>query len=218
MNKTQRLRLAALSALAVATRTAAEQAELTTLSALASAHPDASKDSDDTAPAAAAPIAAAPITLGSLLSASMTALRGRNGPAVDLVAARVQIGTLTTERDTARADLATATTQLSTATAQLGTATAALDTLCGFLGFKGSELAGKQPGDIIGLVSAKVSLLAGEQIGALGFPAAAIPASAGAGANSGATPAELLAQFNALTDPKARGEFYAKHSAQMFTK
>lgn len=206
MKKTQRLRLAALSALAAATRTAAEQAEFTTLSALASAHPDASKDSDDTAPAAAAPVAAAPITLGSLLSASMTALRGRNGPAVDLVAARDTIGTLTTERDTARADLATANSQLSTLNSQLSASTAAVDTLCGFLGFKASELAGKQPGAIIGLVSAKVSLLAGEQIGALGFPAAAIPASAGSEAGDPAAAKELTyAAFSALTpDQKMR--------------
>ena len=224
MKKSQRLRLLELTGKPEASRTAAEQTELGSLTTLASQHPDASKDSDDAAPPAGAPSPAAganapPATLGTLMAASLQALRGRNGPAVDLVTARTQLATLTTERDTALAQVSGLNSQLSALNSQLSGANAALDALCGFLGFKASEFAGKKPGDIVGIVSAKVSLLAGEQLGALGFPASSIPASSGGGGGDApATLAELQAEYAGIKDPVAAGKFYAAKIAPLFNK
>lgn len=195
MKKSERLRLTALLAKG-GNLTADESAELARLQALASQHPDPSKDVDDTssasgggnaapgatAPAGAAPAgdqpasppaapaggAASPTTVGTVIASAFQSLRSRGAVAADLVTARQQIGTLTAERDQARTELAAAQQQVSALIAQLSV-------VAGFFGMKPTDLAGKTDDQLRAAFSQAISAAALEQVAGLGFPAGNLP-------------------------------------------
>jgi hypothetical protein len=205
MKKSQRLRLSALAAIAEATRTAAEQAEFTTLTALASQHPDASKDSDDTAPAAPAPAAAAPAPAPAPAAAAPT-LRGF----IASIKAGATAGTeLLTARATITAHLATIAThvatiaqrdtQLSALNTQLAATAAQRDTFAAFIGITAAELGTKTPGEITALITAKISAQAVEVVAATGVPVGTLPAQTGSTGSLAEEKTLTLAEFRALS-------------------
>lgn len=118
----------------------------------------------------------------------------------ELAEANKKIEATEKERDTARTELATARTELATANTELGTVKPQLVTAK----TKIAELE---------KAAKTVSQTATEIAAAQGIPAAQLPAT---GASAALTDAQLLEQFNAIKDPKERGEFYAKHFAPKF--
>ncbi len=220
MTKAQRARLAALHALA--TRTAAESAELVSLAALASAHPDASKDTD--APAASAPAAGTdPSTLNPQLSTAGTpavaaglagilqtafaSVRSRVAVSADLTTARTHVATVTAECDTARTELAAARSQLATVSAQFGA-------VATFFGLKPEQLAGLDAAAATALFSRKVADTATDQVAALGFNVTAVPPPApGHGGSAADTLEEVQAEMAGCKDPVALGKLAVKANA-----
>jgi hypothetical protein len=225
MTKAQRARLAALHALA--TRTAAEDAELVSLKTLATAHPDTSKDTD--APAAAAPAAAspaapanspasgespaglaqppAPAGLAGILQTAFASVRSRVAVSADLTTARAHVATVTAERDTARTDLAAARSQLSALSSQLSA-------MAGFFGLKPEQLAGLDAAAATALVSRRIADTATEQVAALGFNVTAVPPTApGNGGSAADTLEEVQSEMAGCKDPVALGKLAAKANA-----
>lgn len=207
MKKYQRLRLSALAAIAEATRTAAEQAEFTTLTALASQHPDASKDSDDTAPAAPAPAAAAPApaiigatgTAAPTLRGFIASIKAGATTGTELIAARAAL----TERDaTITAHVATIAqrdTQLTALNTQLAATAAQRDTFAAFIGITAAELGTKTPGEITALITAKISAQAVEVVAGTGVPVGTLPAQTGSTGSLAEEKTLTLAEFRSLS-------------------
>lgn len=116
--------------------------------------------------------------------------------------------TASAERDEARASLSDATTALQEATqtlaatqADLTVARAEIETL-------------KKNATTTEERAARLLASAGHE----GFLAITPGTDAGGGGKSGtADAADLRAEYASITDPKARGEFYAKHRDQMLT-
>lgn len=171
---------AAAPAAAPAASTAAPAA------APASAAPAAAASAASAAPGAAAPAGA---TVGTVIATAFQSLRNRGAVAQDLVTARQQISSLTTERDQARTDLAAAQQQVTTLTAQLAVVAA-------FFGMKATDLAGKSEDEVRGAFSAAISAAALEQVAGLGFPAANLPAPSDSAKAD--TVAEQMAQYKSL--------------------
>ncbi len=193
MKKSQRLRLAAL--LGQASLTQAEAAELAQLNALASQHPDAARDTDDTAPAAAAPVvapaaapaAAAPVTtpaaapaatpFAGLLATIGAGFRSRAGLSTELTTARASIVALTRERDEARAALAPEQTARAGLTAQLAA-------VCAFFGVKPESLAGQTADQLRATFETAIQTAANAQLASMGVSAVTLPAPTAAGGES----------------------------------
>ena len=112
----------------------------------------------------------------------------------DLKDSRATATTLTTERDTARTEVATANKALETRTSELTTAKARV-----------AELEKSQQ---------SVSQKAAEITAAQGIPVAQVPATPDPGANGG----DLFAQRAAIKDPTALAEFDAKHGKALFAQ
>lgn len=221
MKKSQRARLAELTNKAEADRSAVEKAEFGFLSALATAHPDASKDIDDTSPAAAAnatppPTAAASPAAGANApppaAATPPAASGSNPPATfrgfiqslrtgaqtgaELVTARQSVTTLTTERDQARQQVATLTAQVNAFAA--------------FFGITAAELAGKPAADVTALIQQKISDQALEQVAAIGVPVNQLPKQTNAENGGADTLEEIQAALKTEKDPLKAGQLAAK--------
>jgi hypothetical protein len=210
MSKAQRLRLTELKG--KANLTADESAELHTLTALASQHPDSTQDTDE-APAAAA---AAPSDFRAILAGIGASFRSKGAVAADLSAARESITALTAERDTARgqvtaltAERDTACTDAASARAEATATAATLATLCKFLGLDAAGFKGKDSKAVQKILEDHVSAAATEKLGEMGFPAAKLPP-----ANSGDQALESLADIQALmaktTDPVELGKLAAR--------
>ncbi|MDR1284520.1 MAG: hypothetical protein LBK99_27470 [Opitutaceae bacterium] len=230
MKKKQRQRLAALLAKPADSLTTAEQAELSTLTLLAARHPDASQDTDDTPAPAAAPAATAPVVIAepppsggdpattaarpgirAQVAAAIAAVRGGQAPAAAAAAAVAQNQTLTAENTRLTGALATATTTLATAQTRLTAITQ-------YLGITPDELAACQDtAAITTLVATRTKANIADELAALGFPAANLPATTpGDAANatvatgSASEIEELRTQLANTKDPKKKGELAAK--------
>lgn len=236
MKKSQRARLAELTAKAEADRTAIEKAEFAFLSQLATAHPDAAKDVDDTSSAAAgnaaspataaaspaaganapppAPaVAAAQPPAGPTLRGFIQSLRGGAAVGADLVAARqtiaerdATIATLTTERDQARNDVAAAQATIASLNSQLATFSA-------FFGLAAADLAGKKPAEVNALIQQKISAEAIERLAGAGAPAAGLPAPSSSPSASGDALEDIQAQMKTEKDPEKLGQLAKRANA-----
>lgn len=177
MKKSQRARLAELTAKAATARTDAEQAEFAALSALAVGHPDAAKDTDDTTPAAAAatPAPAAAANQPGTLRGFLQSLRTGAQTGAELVAAREQVATVTAERDTARAETTAARGETTAVRAEVAVLAGQVAAFAAFFGFEATALAGKKTEEVAALIRQKISTEAADQIAALGLPAAKLP-------------------------------------------
>lgn len=212
MKKSQRARLAELTAKAEASRSVEEKAEFVTLTALAVANPDATKDTDEAPAVAAAPAATAAAPVTPTLKGFIASLKGNAAVGTELVAARATINTLTGERDSARNDLTTVRASLASAEAQLGVFGA-------FFGITLADLAKNGPDTkALGtLITQKISDQALEQVAAIGFPAADLPKPPkGDGNGAGETFAEKLEALAAMPAGPAKDEFYAKQIVPAF--
>lgn len=209
MKKSQRLRLSALAAIAEATRTAAEQAEFTTLTALAAQHPDASKDSDDTASAAPAPAAAAPAPAPAPAAAAPAAAPTLRGLIASIKAGATAGTELLAARATITAHLATIAThvatiaqrdsQVSALNSQLAATTAQRDTFAAFIGITAAELGAKTPAEITALITAKISAQAVEVVAGTGVPVGTLPPQTQGDASLADEKTLTLAEFRALS-------------------
>lgn len=212
MKKSQRARLAELNAKAEADRSAAEKTEHAALTQLATLHPDASKDIDDANPAAAAnaapasTVAASPAAGANAPPAPAGTLRGfiqslRSGAQTgsELVTARQQIATLTTERDQARQSATVLVAQVNAFAA--------------FFGFSATDLAGKSGADVTALIDRRISEQAAEQVAALGVPPGKLPGKTGSDTGSGESLEELQAAMATERDPVKLGQLAAKANA-----
>ncbi|MDF3056794.1 MAG: hypothetical protein K0R17_1009 [Rariglobus sp.] len=234
MKKSKRLRFYALiQKQSKGELTAAEQTELNELSKLASQHPNAATDEDDTGEGddkkkkdgdgkdddgekkndddkkdddKDKSKAKTKTTLAAVIGAAFASAKAGTGTAVSLAEANKNLATVTGERDQARTDLATAQSGLKTANEQLSLIT-------GYLGLDAKAFAGKDAEAVTGLIGTAVNGLVTEQLGTLGFPAAELPPSTGS--DKADSKEDLHRQFNAITDPNKRAAFYAKHSAQL---
>lgn len=192
MHKSQRARLAVLTA--QATRSDAEAAEFVTLTALAAQHTDPSKDTDE--PAAVTK----PTTLSGLLTAGLSTLRSKAAVGGDLAAARAQVTTVTAERDQARTDLSAAQTQVSGFKSQVSALESQLGSLASFFGLDIAALAGKSGAEVSALITSKVNALVTDQVSAIGFPKGELPAPKAPDAKPDLSKGGLLtfAEFSAL--------------------
>lgn len=195
MKKSQRLRLAALTA--QATRTEAEATELAQLQALAATHTDPAADLAD-APAAPAPAATVIAPDRSTLRGFVASLVSGAQTGTALVTAQRDLATRTTERDTARASVATLTEQV--------TAFAA------FFGLTPTELAGKKSADVTALITQKISDHAVDLVAGTGVPLGKVPAASEAG-DTGSTLAEIQAELATCKDPVRAGVLAAQAKA-----
>jgi hypothetical protein len=206
MKKSQRSRLAALRAKSQADLSEDEKKELQTLEALAAQYPDETKDEDDTA------TAAAPTGLRAAVAKALHGLRNPNNVAADLVAARAQVATITTERDTARADVTARDTTIAAHVASISALTAQVATFAAFFGLKPAELTGKDSAALTALLAEKVSAQAAEQLAGAGVPQAQLPkvtqTEAAADTYDG-----IVAQMAAEKDPVKLGQLAAKANA-----
>lgn len=148
------------------------------------------------APATPAVEAAAPTGLAGVLATAFSSVRSRVTVSAELTAARAQIGTLTTERDQARTDLAAANAQVAAAAAQLSAVAA-------FFGLNPSDLAGKKAAECTALLTQKISAATTEQVASLGFNVGTLPKQADA---EGDPKRKTYAEFSALT-PAQKMEF-----------
>lgn len=216
MKKSQRARLAELTNKAEADRSAVEKAEFGFLSALATAHPDASKDIDDTTPAAAAnatqpPTAAASPVAGA--NAPPVTFRGfvqslRTGAQTgsELVTARQSVTTLT-------ANLATANATITARDGVIASQAAQLSAFASFFGITAAELAGKPAADVTALIQQKISDQALEQVAAIGVPAASLPKQTNAENGGADTLEEIQAALATEKNPEKAGLLAAKANA-----
>ena len=78
---------------------------------------------------------------------------------------------------------------------------------------KPAELAGKSTADLAAILAQKISDSAIEQLASAGVPAAQLPKVT---ATEARTSAELLADYNKITDPAARAAFYSKNKQALF--
>lgn len=166
---------------------------------------DAPEAAAAAAPTAAAPAvvetpAAAPAGLVAMFKGLLSVGGDKVRLGTDLAQVRTDLATRTTERDTARTDLTAAQT--------------ALATLCAGLGLKPSDLAGKDAAAITALQNERISAAAVEALASAGIPQASLPKPAPS--TEAKTGAQLLAEYNTITNSVARGEFYAKHRDAMF--
>lgn len=223
MKKTQRARLAELTAKAEADRTAVEKAEFVYLAQLATLHPDAAKDIDDTSPAGAGPAAVPPTaapspaaganappagTLAAFVGAAVASLRSKAAVGADLTAARQSVATLTGERDQARQQVAALNSQLSALNAQLS----AFATV---FGITAAELAGKPAAEVTALIQTKISGQVIEHVASLGLPVGELPKDPKGDGVAG-TFAEKLAAFNAMPAGKEKDAYYNREIAAEF--
>lgn len=169
--------------------------------------PGAAPAAAATPPAPAASAASAgslrAVIQGALAGAA--AARGGSNVAAQLTELRTQLATATTERDQARADLATSQASLTSATTQVSA-------FCGLLGITAADLAGKDQAACATFLGARIKSAVGEEIAALGFPAAELPA-ASAAAGGGEELADIQSQMATTTDPVALGKLAAKANA-----
>lgn len=138
------------------------------------------------------------------MSAALQSLRAKNSIATDLVAARGQIHTLTTERDQARSEAAAAERSRAEASAKADSLEAQLATFAAFFGLEVPALAGQPAAAVSALLTAKVNALVSDQVATLGFPSDKLPAPGAAAA--AATKQLTYAEFSALT-PVAKMDF-----------
>lgn len=167
---------------------------------------DEKKDEEEKAKASAASRPG----IASCLAGAFASLKGQ-GPAT-------LAADLKTEREAhaaTKATLAQSSADLATAQASLKSERAALGTLCGWLGIKAEDVAGKSSAEIHATLATKVNAAAIEQVAGLGFNAKALPAPDATGTGEAKGKGELMREFNAITDPNVRAEFYAKNKAAM---
>jgi hypothetical protein len=148
--------------------------------------------------------------IASCLAGAFASLKGQ-GPAT-------LAADLKTEREAhaaTKATLAQSSSDLATAQASLKSERDALGTLCGWLGIKAEDVAGKSSAEIHATLATKVNAAAIEQVAGLGFNAKALPAPDATGTGEAKSKGELMREFNAITDPNVRAEFYAKNKAAM---
>lgn len=219
MKKSQRLRFYSLIAKqAQGTALGTDEAsELKTLTALASTHPDASADTDDTAAAQPAPAAAAPTPAAAAPAAPAAA---KPGVSARLAAAMAGLSGGTPAQATAalqseqqahaatKATLTQAQADLVAARASLKSTETALAGLCDFFGLKPEEIAGKSADDMDALLKAKISAAATAQIAAIGINPSTLPAPTAAGAKP-QTLAELQDAMANTKDPAELGRLAA---------
>lgn len=153
------------------------------------------------APAAPAPVATA--SLRDIIRASATAVMSGKAPAAALAG-------LTAERDAAVARADKAEADLATAQASLKSTTAHVTTFCGLLGIEAKDLAGKDTAAVADLFQSRLKSAVTEELGSLGFPAAALPAPSSTATGTGDTVEDLRASINAETDPAKRGALVVK--------
>jgi hypothetical protein len=161
--------------------------------------------------------AAAPSPLAARIAGALASLKGGTPAqlAATIAAKDGEIATLRADLTTAQATATQATADLATAKASLTSTEATLATLCGYLGIKPADVAGKSAADVTTALNAKVDALAVEQIAGLGFNSAKLPAPSGSTGGEQKTKAELFAEYNALTNANDRAAFYAKHKVAM---
>lgn len=224
MKKSQRLRLTALAAKDAATLTTAEQSELAGLQSLAGQHADASKDIDDTTPAAA-PAAAAPAVvvvasttpatappaaapgIRAMVASALAVVRGGAQPVAALAGAQQTVATL-------QQQLATVNNDLTATRATLLAVQTHLNAFAAYCGITAADLAGKDAAAATELINARLQAVVTEQLGTLGFNAASLPAApAGGDHGSGSDIDDLRGQINAEKDPQKKGKLVAKLNA-----
>lgn len=147
--------------------------------------------------------------LSACLKAALASLQGGT-PAVAAAA-------LTAEQSAHAATKATLTqvqADLTTAKASLSSTETTLAAVCDFFGLKPTDVAGLTAEKVHGVLQAKISASAVEIVAGIGINPEKTPAPSKADAPT--TRAELLRQYNAITNPQERGEFYAKHKAALF--
>ncbi len=238
MKKSQRLRLAELLGRKNnGTLNPGETAELSQLEALASQHPDAAQDVDDTA--AAKPLSpvdfmakmTAAFTAKAELAAENTRLRSGNVGDVSLVAVlgalKIDAAALAGQsaEQIAAAILApvaaaesaktAAESAKATAEASLADARAALSAVATAVGLKPAELAGKPAAEIQTAFNARIEARSGERLAEVGFPVGGLPPSAAAGSASGSGDelADVQEQLRTTKDPVQAGILAAKANA-----
>ena len=143
--------------------------------------------------------------LSACLAGALASLRGGT-PAVAAAA-------LKTEQDAHAATKATLTqtqADLTTAKASLASTETALAAVCSFFGIKPADVAGLTADKVHGLLQAKISDSAIEIVAGIGIDPSKAPAPV-KGEAPATDRAELLRQYNAITDPQKRADFYAKH-------
>lgn len=162
------------------------------------------------APAPATPSAERRSLIGRLAARVTDRLRGDAAPSESseaaLAEARARIETLTSENASHKK-----AAKQAQATAKRFRALAVA--FCGPLAIKPEELAKKTPAEISELVSSRIGTAAAEKIAELGQPLAEVPETTSTESTSDR--AELLAEFNAITDPGKRAAFYAKHKDRL---
>lgn len=173
------------------------------------------KEEEDAASAKAK--AAAPSPLAARIAGALASLKGGTPAqlAATIAAKDGEIATLRADLATAQATATQAAADRDTAKASLTSTEATLATLCGYLGIKPADVAGKSAADVTAALNAKVDALAVEQIAGLGFNSAKLPAPSGSTGGEQKTKAELFAEYNALTNANDRAAFYAKHKVAM---
>jgi hypothetical protein len=186
MKKSQRLRLAELKKRDAASLSADEKSELQRLELLAQAHPDASKDEDDTKP----------LSVSDFIGRMTAALKDK--AALDAENKRLRARVSELEAGTS-------------GTAANGTL---LTAIAGFLGVKPADLASKNAEELTASLNARVDVRASELLGQLGFPADGIPTQTGGGSATDKR-AELFAQYNKLSGAE-QDAFWKKNIAPLF--
>jgi hypothetical protein len=234
MKKSQRLRLAELLAKKQnGTLVAEEIAELQRLEALASQHPDAAKDEDDTKALTAseflkrltsafkdkADLAAKNQAQAAVLAVLATFL----GLKVDELMAKKpeEITAALNAKCAAKPDAAAPTAEQLTAATTAKTNAEAL-TQVYVQGLSAAKITvapkdstvGITAADVTGAIAATIDLRAGEKLGDLGFPQSGIPSAKKDNAGGGDT-ADVLARYAAITDPSERASFYAVNIAPL---
>lgn len=219
MKTSQRRRLAELRVKKLndaASLSDAENTELGRLEALATAHPDASKDEDDTKPLSAEGFMA---RLTAAFSAKETLARENAALKERLTKAESDLAAANTAKGEAETKLATVTGQLTSAQAETASATAGRDAVLSCLGLKPEAVSGvtveEAQTKVRAAVDGRVSKLAGEKLAELGFPAGGIPPEVGGGnsAGGGDALADLERQMAAEKNPKKLGELTARYLA-----
>lgn len=143
--------------------------------------------------------------LSACLSGALAALKGGT-PAVAAAALQQE----QTAHAATKATLKQTQADLTTAKASLASTEAALGAVCAFLGVKPSEVTGLKAEQVNGVLQAKISAQAVEIVAGIGIDPAKAPAQM-QGDGQPSTRAELLKQYDAITDHKAKAAFYAKH-------
>lgn len=155
------------------------------------------------APVAAAPVVPAPQKPGiaATLAGVLAAARDRVNAGTELAAARAQVATLASERDTARGEVKDRDAQLSTLNSQLSG-------IAAHFGLKPAELAGKAAAEITALIDARINAAALDQVASMGLPTAALPAATTS--TSAQTLDDVQAELAACTDPVRAGQLAAQ--------